>query len=102
MDRTITVERLYTLGDYQNIKFTSTISSIPEEISNDDKAVSLLFLRGGLECDIAYSEYMRRREALKAEKVVDVLTRLKEEREQASQELNDFYPHDEATNNRRK
>lgn len=32
MNETIGVERLYTLGNYKNIKLTDTISDIPEEL----------------------------------------------------------------------
>jgi len=87
MKRNLTVERLYTLGDFQNIKFTNTITDIPQELSGNDNIIGLLFLQGGLSCDIAYSEYQRRRDAIKNEKVKDVLERLKEEREQTYLEL---------------
>lgn len=87
MERNLSVERLYTLGDFQNIKFTNTITGIPSELANNDNVVALLFLQAGLSCDIAYSEYMKRREALKGDVVKDKLAHMKQEREDTFTEL---------------
>lgn len=106
MERNLSVERLYTLGDFQNIKFTNTITGIPVELASNERIIALLFLQAGLSCDIAYTEYQRRREALKKEKVTDVLASLKEEREntfmELKSEIDSVYdnrkPHKEITN----
>lgn len=87
MERNLSVERLYTLGDFQNIKFSNTINGVPVELASNERIVALLFAQSALSCDIAYLEYKKRREAMKDEKVKDVLAALKEEREATFMEL---------------
>jgi hypothetical protein len=87
MKRTISIERLYTIADYQNIKFTSTLSDIPEEIMQDEDAVGLLYYSQGLECDMAYKRYMQLRDRITREKVTDVLEFLEEERTKTNTQL---------------
>lgn len=87
MERNLGVERLYTLGDFQNIKFSNTINGVPVELASNERIIALLFAQSALSCDIAYMEYKKRREAMKDEKVKDVLTALKEEREATFMEL---------------
>jgi hypothetical protein len=37
MNRTLSVERIFSLGDYQNLKVNNTLTDIPEEVvSNPD------------------------------------------------------------------
>jgi hypothetical protein len=81
MKRAISVERLYTLAEYQNIKFINTLSEIPEELSNNASVVGKLFLQQYLSCDIAYLEYQKMRAHVAKEKVEDVIGYLKEQRE---------------------
>ncbi len=58
MERKLSVERLYTLGDYKNIKFTNEISSIPEELASNNGVTSLLFAQQYISCEIAYRKYV--------------------------------------------
>ena len=87
MERTVSVERLYSLGDFQNIKFTTTVAGVPDQLANNDNVTALLFLQGSSACDIAYMEYKKRREELKGEKAEEILAKLKQEREQTFTDL---------------
>src|SRR3989304_6002344 len=88
MERTISVERLYTLAEFQNIKFINTLSNIPNVLANHPKVIAKMYLQQFLECDIAYLEYKKMREQIVKDKVEDVLGHLKQEREQI---MNDLY-----------
>lgn len=87
MERKISVERLYTIADYQNIKFTSEIDHIPDAHALDNKVVQLLYYGQFIDCDIAYKKYMELREKLAREKVKTVMEVLEEEREKTQAEL---------------
>jgi hypothetical protein len=87
MERSLSTERLYSLADYQNIKFSNVLTGIPEELASNQKLLGLLFLQQMISCDIAYSEYKQMRETIAKEKIADVLGYLKERREQTLQEI---------------
>ena len=57
MKRTLSVERLYNLGNFINIKIVNTIEEVPEEIANSPEKIQLLYRNLGTECDLAYQEY---------------------------------------------
>lgn len=59
MERTLSTERLYFLGDFKNLKFGNTLTGIPDELAQNDKVVSLLFFQQALSCEIAYREYVQ-------------------------------------------
>lgn len=42
MQRTLTVKRLYSTGQYQHIEFTDTVSDIPDELALDAEYISRL------------------------------------------------------------
>lgn len=58
MNRNVGVERLYTLGDYKNIKFANEVVGIPEELANNPKVVELVFAQAYISCEIAYRKYV--------------------------------------------
>lgn len=87
MNRTLSVERLYVLGNYQNIKFINTLSDIPEDQYTPEQLEKLyqdLFLA----CDIAYVEYKKNLDTMAREKVVDSLEYFKDLKEKNLEELN--------------
>jgi CRISPR/Cas system CMR-associated protein Cmr5 small subunit len=87
MNRNLSIERLYQVADFQNIKFSSAINDLPDEIVTNSLAVDLLFYGQSLECDIAYKKYMNLRKRIVEEKVTDVLAFLEEERKANNDEL---------------
>ena len=79
MKRKLSVERLYTLGDYRNIKIINEITDVPEEL------VNLTFQQLTTECDQAYEDYKAMNEERK--NAEDVREFLKSEKERIAQEL---------------
>ena len=88
MKRILSVERLYTLGDYKNIKIVSTIQTT-EDSPNNSEVARLLLQQLGVECDLAYQDYKQMNiEASKAEKEgQDIKGFLKQEHDKIEKEL---------------
>ena len=87
MERKISVERLYSLEQYQNIKFASELNNIPEEVALDTEAMDMLYYMQMVSCDLAFKKYMEVREAI-AKNKPNILEFLTEERETNNEELN--------------
>lgn len=92
MERKLLVERLYTLGDYQNIKFTSEISGIPDEHVLNNDVAQLLYFGQFVDCDIAYHKYVELRRSLAENKTKSVLSQLEEAREETKMKLSELIP----------
>ena len=61
MNKVISLERIYSLGDYQNIKFTDTISEIPDAVASNPDAIKLLRYLQLVDIEWGYLSYMRLR-----------------------------------------
>lgn len=57
MNKMVSVERLFALGDYQNIKFINVITDIPEEILMNPKAIETLWYLQLIEIEEARNKY---------------------------------------------
>ncbi len=57
MNRSLKVERIYSLGDYKNIKVTDDINELPENIVLSDKAVGLIRMMQLLQTEKVYQKY---------------------------------------------
>lgn len=89
MNRSLKVERIYSLGDYKNIKVTDDINELPEEIVLNDKAVGLIRMMQLLQTEKVYQKYVNLGGILKGktqeeifemidELEIDTMTKLKE------------------------
>lgn len=58
MERTLSVERLYSLGDYRNIKFGDVIISLPEKAMFNDELVAEIQFYQQLTIERAFRRYM--------------------------------------------
>lgn len=87
MKRDIAVERLFTLGDYKNVKFISEIKDIPEEFAMDEEVVGMIYFGQVLECDIAYRRYYELMEKITKDKIKDVRGFMEEAKSQNFAEL---------------
>lgn len=87
MKRDLSVERLFPLGDYKNVKFISEIKDIPDEFVTNEKVIGLIYFGQALECDIAYRKYFEVLDAIAKGKVKDVLAHLEEKKQQTYLEL---------------
>jgi len=57
MNKNISVERLFSLGDFRNIKFVSTVTDIPRDILLNKKGMSLLWYLQLLEIEESRHKY---------------------------------------------
>jgi hypothetical protein len=82
MEKKISVERLFSLGDFKNIKFYDEITEIPEEVANNPEASSLLRYLQLLEIEYSYNHYMLLVEKLYGHKLPldEILELLEKER----------------------
>lgn len=89
MEKKISTERLYSLGDYKNIKFSDEITGVPEDIFNNPDASKLLRYLQLLEIEYSYSRYMLLAEKLYGQKLPldEVLETLEHERSIVFEEL---------------
>ncbi len=58
MKNRIAVERIYSLGDYKNIKFTEETTEIPDEIYLNEEAISCIRNIQLLDIEIQYNRYL--------------------------------------------
>lgn len=89
MERTLYAERLYSLGDFKNIKFSNALTGIPEELASNPRVVELLYVQQFLAIEIAYRRYYNTIDKITREKIVDILEFLEAERTQTFQELSE-------------
>lgn len=61
MNKSLSVERIFSLGDYQNIKFTDTVTEIPQEVALNPEAVRLIKYLQLVDIEWAYVNYMNLR-----------------------------------------
>lgn len=87
MDRAVSVERLYSLGDYKNIKFTDSISGIPEHVAMDTEAMDLLRYIQLLEVEQSHKRYIKLAEKLNLDKLDEILAVIEEERHNTWEQL---------------
>ena len=81
MEKTLYCERLYSLGDFKNIKFSQAITQIPESFASNPEAVNFLYVDMFLSMELAYRKYYAMVENLARERVVDVISTLHTEQE---------------------
>lgn len=92
MDRSISVTRTYSLGNYKNIKFSDTISEIPEELANSPEFMSELRFLQLVAVDKSYFEYVHNAETwhnLNIEDAIATLNGLEKETIESLQEILD-------------
>ena len=73
MNKTLSVERLYTLGDYKNIKLGDIITDIPEELANDRNIIDKLRFLQFLDLELAYRRYLKLAEKFQSLSIEDAI-----------------------------
>ena len=58
MNKTLRVERLYSLGDYKNIKITSELTDVPDTVWKDEEKVSVIEFSLLLDVESQFYKYM--------------------------------------------
>lgn len=61
MNKSTTAKRIFSLGDYQNIEFTDTITEIPEELALNHDAMRLVRYLQLVDIEWSYIRYMKLR-----------------------------------------
>lgn len=79
MEKTLYAERLYSLGDFKNIKFSQAITQIQEPFASNTEVINFLYVDMFLSMELAYRKYYAMVENLAREKVVDVISTLQTE-----------------------
>ena len=64
MDKQLVVERIFSLGDYQNIKFVDAITEIPEVVSMNPEAIRFLRYLQLVDIEWAYLNYLNLRKRI--------------------------------------
>jgi len=59
MKKLLRVERLYSLGNYKNIKIVSELSEIPQEVLDNEKYMELLEFSLLLDTESSFHKYMK-------------------------------------------
>jgi hypothetical protein len=91
VNKTLSAERIYSLGDYQNIKFTDTITEIPEAIALNPTAVQMIRYLQIVDLEWSYINYMNLRakqpKIIKPEDIEQALEFIEEERTRTFERL---------------
>lgn len=58
MNRNLTIQRIYSLGNYKNLQVTDSINDVPEELMLNEDFVRNLRLLQLLRCDQVYYDYI--------------------------------------------
>lgn len=80
MQAKIAVERIFSLGDFKNIKFTEEITEIPEEVLLNPEAMGHLRYIQLLDIDRQFNVYVYNNEAFKGDTTVATIEALEDER----------------------
>lgn len=59
MSKSISVERLYFLGNFQNIKFKLDVDGIPEDLGNDNTFMDRLHLLSLITMEMNFRNYIK-------------------------------------------
>lgn len=75
MEQKLAVERIYKLGDYQNIKITSELTNIPQQVFLNEEAQNKLQYLLLVDVEQSYAKYHQvLREAYKTKSIEEALT----------------------------
>ena len=90
--RTVSMERTYAVGNYQNIKLYDSMVDLPEEVAMDNEIIMALRFLQIVQSEKTYYEYQKLRKnfanaEVTAEDAIEHLTRLHEETVLKLQEL---------------
>ena len=73
MKRKISLERLYSLGDFKNIKFSEEVSEIPDELVNNEQFITILTNLMLLRIEQNYNKYIKLMESTRGKSIEDAI-----------------------------
>jgi hypothetical protein len=98
MNRSLKVERIYSLGDYKNIKVTDDINELPEELVLNDKAVGLVRMMQLLQTEKVYQKYVNLGGLLKGKSQEDVFEMIDELESDTMSKLKEIFKNGKTEN----
>lgn len=87
LTRTLKVERLYSLGDYKNIKFVSEIYNVPKELAFNKEVMDKINYLMLLDIESNFRKYVELSSKLNTLKVEEMMQYLEDERMNTLDEL---------------
>jgi len=87
MQRNLTTERIYPMGNYANIKFAHTLNDIPESIALNVEAMKLLEYTLLLDVEYSYKRYHRLMEVIAKSNPEEVLSFIEAEQQATFEQL---------------
>lgn len=76
VSRSISVTRTYSLGNYKNIKFSDTISDIPEDLAINHEVMNVLKFLQLVSIEKSYFDYVKDAEAWHNLDIEDAIAKL--------------------------
>ena len=90
MNRSLKVERLYSLGDYKNIKFIDEIVDLPENVALDEESVGHVVYLQLLNVEQSFYRYYALAKKIKTLNPEEILGFIEEERVKTLDQLNNL------------
>lgn len=87
MERTLTVERLFNMGQFANLRFSHTLTNIPQQVALDKEAMKLLEYLMLLDVEYDYRRYLILIEQITTTEPNKVLDLIEGERTTAFEQL---------------
>lgn len=87
MNRSLTTERIFPMGNYANLKLGHTLNEIPEKIATNPQAMNLLQYVLLLDVEYAYKKYHQLLERTGGMRLEDALEFLEQERSTTFEQL---------------
>lgn len=78
MKRTVSLERIYNIGNFQSIRFGDIIEDIPEDLAFNPKVIAALRMVQIIHTEKAYFTYMKKKAIVHELGVEDALALLEE------------------------
>jgi hypothetical protein len=98
MERTISIERLYSLGNYKNIKLVNLIDKIPESILANPEAMATLQFLLMVAVETDFRRYQKLNQEIGGMSLEESLEKLSEMRDDTYKAIQDLLQNGNITN----
>ena len=90
MNRNLSLERTYKIGDMHFVKVGDTIEDIPEELMFNPEVTSTLRMLQIIQIEKAFFNYMKKKDIYHAHSVVDALALIEDDSNNTVRKLKDI------------
>ncbi len=98
MERTISIERLYSLGNYKNIKFGNIIDGIPQEFGLRPEVMGSLSFLLMVSVEADFRTYQKLNQEIGGMSLEESLEKLSDMRDDTYREIQDLITNGDAEN----